>query len=184
MKPIFFKICKVIVIGALLWCVMLFHSCSPRYTEPQARKLFGCDTTASKSDTNPPVLSKKDTIHDTIYIPGETVYKESPCDEMKKMHPGQHKKEKKGNTTLTYGKDSTGKEFIAATSDSLKVVSSTYREWWLQTVNNTFSVKDPPVELSAWHKFFDPVWEFLQYVLMLLGVVSTLILVLKYNKSG
>ena len=161
-----------------LLVVLLSQSCSPRYTERQARRLFGCDTT-SKTDSGAPVLARVDTIidHDTIH--GDTVYTESPCKEINNMKPGEKKTKRTGKASHTYGKTIEGKDFFQSSCDTEIRKKETYRQWWLQTVQTTNIVKDAAKDPSWWEKFQDK----FQSVMAFWGIVATVILILKFWKS-
>ena len=173
--------CKAVIIGLVLWCCMLFSGC---YTKRSAIKNFGCDTTSVKIDTTKPALTRIDTFTKTVIIKGDTIYTQSPCEEIKTMKPGQSKTTKKGGTTQTYGKDSAGKDFFSSKCDSIKTVSNLYREYWFQTVNRTNFVQNKILEKTWIQKFTDGSLFFFQIVGILTMVLLVVFLVSKFAFPG
>lgn len=180
MKNLLFNICKAIVIGALLWCCILFSGCL--YTKNGAIRKFGCDTTAVKTDTSKPVLVLRDTIRDTIKVKGETIYTQSPCEEISQMKPGQSKIIKRGGTTQTYGKDSSGNSFFRSGCDSLISVSNWYKEKWLQTVHQTNNVQNKVQPKGKLERIKDGFLEFCQLLGLLLLIAVLVWVGLRLSK--
>ena len=174
---------KIIIGWVICYLYFSLTSCSPRYSEIEAREKFGCKVVGEKIDSSaPPVIIERDTIRDTIREKGETIYKQSPCKELRTMKKGEKKTETKGGTTQTYGIDSAGNDYFISSCDSLQKVSAWYKEKWQQTVVKTITQKDaPPIpEGMSW---WDKVCLGFRYAVYVWCFIATLVLILKF-KSG
>jgi hypothetical protein len=174
----------MVLVAAICFLLFALTSCSPKYTEPEARRLFGCEVKKETIDSAPPVLIKRDTIIKYDTIPGDTIKLQSPCEELQKMKPSEKRTKKSGKSTAEYGKDSTGNTYFKFTCDGYIQKAEKYREYWLQTVEKTKHVDSATPEKQHWIKqVFSSIYNTIRNVLAILGIVAIIILITKYNKS-
>lgn len=126
--------------------IMVLSSCL--YTRNAAISKFGCKTDSTTVDSIVTQHST-DTFYSTIYLPADTVKVQSPCAELAKLKPGESQTHKGKRTSLTLGKDSSGKEYISCLAEEYKDSMEWYRQNWKQTVYQTAHKHQPVV--PAWY---------------------------------
>lgn len=133
----------LMTMAATLIIVIMFlmTGCSPKYTEREARVLFGCRPDSTHHDST--TTHTTDTFVKHIFIPGDTILVNGPCEEIVNMKPGEQKTVKGKRTTETYGKDSTGKTFFKCEADTYRDSMYWYKEQWKTTVTNTVFQSSP-----------------------------------------
>ena len=170
---------RIVIIGLICWLYITLSSCSPRFTEAQARQLFGCKNDSIHSDT----ITKHviDTVKEYVHIPADTVIVKGPCEEIKNMKPGEKKQKssKTNRTTSEWGKDSTGTSFFNCFAQEYKDSMEWYRETWYTTVENTIFQSMPVREPTYWKKAYD----YGRNALCIIGLFAIALLVIKFRSQ-
>lgn len=170
---------RLLLVAFICWVYFSITSCSPRYTEAQARKLYGCKTDSIHVDST--TVHKVDTFTQYVVIPADTVTVNGPCEEIYKMLPGEKKQKKSssGRATSEYGKDSAGISFFTCYAQEYKDSMEWYRETWRTTVQKTVFQSNPIPEPDSWVRIFD----YARNVLCIIGLIAIVLLVIKYRSQ-
>lgn len=105
------------------------------YTKRQAMDKFGCRIDSVRVDSF--TSYQVDTVIEYVDVPGDTVKVKGPCEEIEAMQPGQSKTVKGKRTSVTYGKDSTGRSYIDCMAEAYRQKMIWYREQWRKSVFTT-----------------------------------------------
>lgn len=165
----------------IILTLLVMSSCKTRYTETQARKLFGCiDTVSSKTETKPPVLTKVDSGETKVQVkPADSATVYNPCDSLlgviKRLEAGKSitiPSNANNGASLKYGKDKQGTIYIQANCDPCEAKVKWYKEKWLQTAQTTTVVRQPEITAWEWIKSY---WMWVLLALVVGVIIGVLV---------